>query len=52
MGKSKKYGGRDISTLFTKQKNRECGRMGYCRFKEEKITTISPRDYGMFLQKH
>jgi hypothetical protein len=46
MGKS----GKDISTAYTKEKNKNCGRTGYCGFKREKVTNISPRDYGMFLQ--
>lgn len=41
---------KDISHEFTKEKNVKCGRTGYCGFKREKITRISPRDYGMFLQ--
>ncbi len=42
---------KDISTQYTKERNKECGRKGYCGFKREKETVISPRDYGMFLQK-
>ena len=43
--------GKDISTLYTKDRNNNCGRTGYSRFKEEKVTIISPRDYGEFLKK-
>ena len=41
----------DISTPYTKKQNQEKGRKGYCRFKREKETVISPKDYGMFLQE-
>lgn len=41
----------DISTTYTKEQNKSCGRKGYCGFKREKLTVISPRDYGMFLEK-
>lgn len=43
--------GKDISTQYTKEQNKKCGRKGYLGFKREKETTISPRDYGMFLQR-
>ena len=43
--------GKDILTLYTKERNKTCGRKGYCGFKREKETVISPKDYGMFLQK-
>lgn len=42
---------KDISTLYTKERNIKCGRKGYCLFDREKETVISPRDYGMFLSK-
>lgn len=42
---------KDISTEYTKEKNEKCGRKGYCGFKREKVTVISPKEYGMFLQK-
>lgn len=42
---------KDISTIFTKEKNERCGRKGYFGFKREKETVITPKDYGMFLQK-
>ena len=41
----------DISTQYTKTRNKEQGRRGYCLWKHEKETNISPKDYGMFLQK-
>lgn len=41
----------DISTMYTKQENEKAGRKGYCGFKREKVTAISPKDYGMFLQE-
>lgn len=40
---------KDISTPFTKEKNKKCGRTCYYNWKREKETAISPRDYGMFL---
>lgn len=43
--------GKDISSIYTRYKNIECGRKHYCRFKEEKEVVIKPSDYGMFLQK-
>lgn len=43
--------GHDISTMYTKHKNKRCGRNGYCNAKTEKENTISPRDYGMFIKK-
>lgn len=42
---------KDISTEYTKTKNKEEGRRGYVMWKHEKVTVISPKDYGMFLQK-
>lgn len=41
----------DISTEYTKSKNKEEGRRGYLMWKHEKETVISPKNYGMFLQK-
>lgn len=43
--------GKDISTEYTKYRNKNCGRKGYVGFKREKETVISPMDYGMFLEK-
>lgn len=41
----------DISSEFTKLKNKQDGRKGYYAWKREKISEISPKDYGMFIQK-
>lgn len=41
---------KDITTQYTKEQNKKCGRNGYCMAKREKVTLISPRDYGMFIQ--
>lgn len=41
----------DISTIYTKYRNKSCGRKGYFMFKREKETIISPREYGMFIQE-
>ena len=38
----------DISTLYTRELNRSCGRKGYCLFDKEKVTVISPQKYGEF----
>ena len=42
---------KDISTVYTKYKNKNCGRKGYFRFKEEKEDVISPKEYGIFIQE-
>ena len=41
----------DISTQFTKDRNNNCGRHGYGMWDREKVTTISPKEYGEFIQK-
>lgn len=43
--------GKDILTQYTKMRNKECGRNGYYASKREKETIISPKDYGMFLER-
>lgn len=43
---------KDISTIYTRYQNLECGRKGYYAFDREKETVISPKDYGMFLKKN
>lgn len=43
--------GKDISTIYTKEQNEKYGRKGYLGFKREKEVVITPKDYGMFLQK-
>lgn len=40
-----------ISTIYTKEKNKNCGRKGYGAYNREKIKDITPAEYGMFLQK-
>lgn len=44
----------DISTQFTKECNQKYGRKGYGMWKREKTQTISPAQYGMFVndKKH
>ncbi len=42
---------KDISTQYTRTKNKEDGRRGYCMWKHEKVSVISPKDYGMFLHR-
>lgn len=41
----------DISTKFTDESNKTMGRKGYAMWKSEKITVITPKHYGMFLQR-
>ncbi len=43
---------KDISTIYTRYQNNNTGRKGYFLWKERKDTVISPKDYGMFLQRH
>ena len=42
---------KDISTQYTKMKNKEQGRHGYGMWKREKDTVIRPNEYGRFLQR-
>lgn len=42
---------KDIFTQFTKLKNKNDGRKGYCDFDREKVIHISPREYGEFVQR-
>ena len=42
---------KDISTQYTKDQNNKCGRNGYCGAHKEKLTIITPSQYGMFLSK-
>lgn len=42
---------KDISTQYMKTRNKEQGRRGYDLWKSEKDAVISPKDYGMFLQR-
>lgn len=41
---------KDISTCYTKEQIKKCGRLGYFRATNEKVVVIKPSDYGMFLQ--
>lgn len=42
----------DISTMYTKSKNIKAGRKGYGAWKKEKLTAISPADYGDYTLQH
>ena len=42
----------DISTMYTKYKNRKTGRKGYCAWKLEKVISIRPCDYGDYILQH
>ena len=39
----------DISTQYTKERNKKCGRNGYYAAHREKVNVISPSEYGMFI---
>lgn len=41
---------KDISTQYTKEQNKKCGRNGYFQAHREKLKDISPAEYGMFLE--
>lgn len=41
---------KDISTMYTKYLNIECGRKGYYRHKREKASS-GPKEYGEFLKR-
>ena len=40
---------KDISTQYTKERNKKCGRNGYYAAHREKETIICPSEYGIFL---
>lgn len=40
---------KDISTPYTKERNKKCGRNGYCMAHREKVNSICPSEYGAFL---
>ena len=42
--------GKDISTMYTRNENKKNGRSGYVMAKYEKLDSICPSRYGMFLQ--
>ena len=39
----------DISTMYTKEQNMKAGRHGWCDWKSEKETSISPAAYGEYV---
>ena len=39
----------DISSMYTKDKNRKAGRRGYAYWQSEKETSISPAAYGDYI---
>lgn len=43
---------KDISTMYTRERNMKDGRKGYCGFKREKETVLCPSKYGMYLSAH
>lgn len=42
---------KDITTKYTEERNKKCGRRGYGMWNHEKETIISPKNYGIFLQE-
>lgn len=42
----------DISTMYTKNKNKKAGRKGYGMWKYEKEKSIKPSDYGDYILQH
>ena len=40
----------DISTQYTKERNKKCGRNRYYAAHREKVNVISPSEYGMFIE--
>lgn len=39
----------DISTMYTKDKNKKAGRRGYGQWNREKEVSIRPCDYGDYI---
>ena len=42
----------DISTMYTKDKNKKTGRRGFCDWRVCKETVISPASYGDYILQH
>ena len=42
----------DISTMYTKDRNKKAGRNGWTGCKAEKETAIRPADYGDYILQH
>lgn len=40
----------NIISQYTKYQNKQCGRNGYYRSKEENIDIISPKSFGCFIK--
>lgn len=43
---------KDISTMYTKDRNMKTGRKGYGFWKNEKLDAISPASYGDYVIQH
>ena len=43
---------KDISTMYTKDRNMKTGRKGYGLWRGEKLDVISPAAYGDFVIQH
>lgn len=43
---------KDISTMYTKDRNQKSGRKGYGAWKREKEISISPAAYGDYILQH
>lgn len=42
---------KDISTMYTRRKNKTDGRRGWVGWKSEKEISISPAEYGMYISR-
>lgn len=42
----------DISTMYTKELNKQSGRKGWIGWKSEKETSIEPAKYGEYILRH
>jgi hypothetical protein len=42
----------DISTMYTKELNKQSGRKGWIGWKSEKETSIEPDKYGEYILRH
>lgn len=42
----------DISTMYTKDQNNKAGRKGYLAWKSEKVSVVTPAEYGGYILQH
>lgn len=43
--------GKDISTMYTRRKNKTDGRRGWVGWQSENEISISPAEYGMYISR-